>query len=30
MLIEWESYDRPLEEHRRHAPMCDFMKILTP
>ena len=30
MLIEWESYDRPLEEHKRHSPMCDFVKMITP
>ena len=30
MLIEWESYDKPMEEHRRHSPMCDFVKMITP
>ena len=29
-LIEWESYDVPIDEHRRHSPFCDFIKMLFP
>ena len=29
MLIEWESYDKPLDEHKRHSPMCDFVKMIS-
>ena len=29
-LIEWESYDIPIDEHRRHSPYCDFIKMLFP
>ena len=29
-LIEWESFDIPIDEHRRHSPYCDFIKMLFP
>ena len=29
-LIEWEPYDIPFEEHRRHSTSCDFLKMLMP
>ena len=29
-LTEWETYDVPIEEHRRHSPYCDFIKMLFP
>ena len=30
LLTEWETYDVPIEEHRRHSPYCDFIKMLFP
>ena len=27
-LIEWEPYDLPFKEHRRHSTSCDFLKML--
>ena len=29
-LIEWETYDVPMDEHKRHAPTCDFVKMIMP
>ena len=29
-LIEWEPYDLPFKEHRRHSTSCDLLKMLMP
>ena len=29
-LIEWEPYDLPFEQYRRHSTSCDFLKMLMP
>ena len=29
-LTEWDTYDVPIEEHRRHSPYSDFIKMLFP
>ena len=29
-LIEWETYDIPMDEHKRHAPTCEFVKMIMP
>ena len=30
VLTEWETYDRAKEEHQRHSPQCDFVKMTMP
>ena len=30
MLIEWEVYDLPFEEHRRHSPYCSYLDMVMP
>ena len=30
MLIEWEIYDLPMEEHQRHSPHCPFLNMIMP
>ena len=30
MLIEWEGYDLPFEEHRRHSPYCSYVDMVMP
>ena len=30
MLIEWEIYDLPFEEHRRHSPHCSYLDMVMP
>ena len=29
-LIEWETYDTPMEEHQKHSPYCAFVLMLNP
>ena len=29
-LIEWETYDIPMEEHQKHSPYCAFVLMLNP
>ena len=29
-LNEWEAFDLPIEEHKRHSPYCDFILMLFP
>ena len=29
-LIEWETYDTPMEEHQKHSPYCAFVLMLYP
>ena len=29
-LIEWETYDIPMDEHKRHAPTSEFVKMIMP
>ena len=29
-LVEWESFDLPMDEHRRHSPNCEFILMLYP
>ena len=29
-LIDWECFDIPMDEHRKHSPNCQFMLMLFP
>ena len=29
-LIEWMTYKSPLDEHKRHAPTCEFVRMSMP
>ena len=29
-LVEWETFDIPMDEHRRHSPNCEFILLLYP
>ena len=29
-LVEWETFDIPMDEHRRHSPNCEFILMLYP
>ena len=29
-LVGWETFDIPMDEHRRHSPNCEFILMLYP
>ena len=29
-IVEWEIFDIPMHEHRRHSPNCEFILLLYP
>ena len=29
-LVDWETFDIPMDEHRKHSPNCEFILMLYP